>query len=881
MEEDAKDSGKHLSELEYAILLDHSDFTINIAKDSKIKSKDKKHQKFCSELIKAINAERQWKWENAAQIWSNISKNNEFTENEKCIAKIKYLNSKSRREKIKDSKTKSNLEYKKLNDHLAQLILKSSSLSQEKKIERYEQISKKLFKYNYNKVGKFLTLLNLGGKKFPFKKEKIKNHQNAAKGFKKIKTMDLHYAALGAEKLCYFQKNDSKKTAHFVLEAAENFKKAKDHGLYHICMTMYHRNLAFSEKDNAKKAERHRKAAVFAKELDDKQDYYESLGDALNSENKPGNKPIKNQIQDLEKAREYYKLANLEKKVTDVEGLINLLRGTGLKNLFEAATFFKEAAKCFKKINRTKIYNEMMGLHYFTLSGVVVKTEEKLKMLKKSENFYHLCDNQERVHRSKGYYFFHSVNLVKKLDKKAEKYLKAAEEFEKSEHKDMSDLCNGHAYYVQSLLEKGTKQVDLLLKSAEYYKNANKENLLLESVGRACFIIALTTRNQKSASDAASCFRKVKNEPMEVASLLVNYEILAENETDEIKKKEYYKNAATFMKKFVGFLNLDEKVEELPKNTIMPNLKETMLGTYEYYSGLSSENEEIDKHFRKSEEYYKKSLTIVADDKHALLASAFLYRDWKKLDESHTCFKKLAEKNPENDRIVKEFEISENLLKTDYTRTKEELANEKLTRIELQRDQALQISLQNKGNEDQGEFIDKILGMISEIGADLQTKPSTYDKLSEPEIRDVFHTALTTSLPGGATRESFRKIGPTDIHITDPKEPTKTIVIEFKLWKGKKYYQQGLDQIFDYATVSDDNSIFITLNKIKDWPKVLEESREASQEYQFYKKESIKSLSLGSIDSAFTTNNLDDRRTNILKIHHIPFDIYNGERRKQ
>ena len=41
MKEDAKDLGKHLSELEYVILLDHSDFTINIAKDSKIKSKDK------------------------------------------------------------------------------------------------------------------------------------------------------------------------------------------------------------------------------------------------------------------------------------------------------------------------------------------------------------------------------------------------------------------------------------------------------------------------------------------------------------------------------------------------------------------------------------------------------------------------------------------------------------------------------------------------------------------------------------------------------------------------------------------------------------------------------------------------------------------------
>jgi len=878
--ENKKDSKKHLSELEYAILISDSDFTINLAKDSKIKLKDKKHQKFCSELITAINAEREWKWGKAAKIWLDISKNKEYTTNEQCITKIKYLNSKIIRKKIKDFELKNDLEFKNLNDHTAQLISKSNSLTKEKKIEVFKKMSKNLLKFNYKKTAKLLTTLNTGGKKFPFKKDEILNYQNAAKSFKKLKAMDLYHNALAAEKLCYYKKDDLKSSIHFVLEAADEFKKAKDHGLYHITMTMYHRNQASLEQKNSKKSERYRKASVFAKELDDKQNYYESLGDAFNSENKPGDKPIKNQIQDLEKAREYYKLANLEKKIIEVEGLMNLLRGTGLKNLFEAATFFKEAAKCFKKINRTKIYNEMMGLYYFTLSGAVIKIEEKLQMLKKSEKFYRLCDNQERVHRSKGYYFFHNVNLVKKLDKKVEAYLKAAEEFEKSEHKDMGNLCKGHAYYVQSLLEKGTKQVELLLKSAEYYKNANKENLLLESVGRACFIIALASRNQKSASDAANCFRKVKNEPMEVASLLVNYEILAENETDEIKKKEYYKNAATFMKKFVDFLNLDEKVE-MPKNIIKPNLKEIMLGTYEYYSGLSSENEKRNEHFRKSEEYYKKSLIIDTDDKQTLLASAFLYRDWKKLDESHTCFKKLAEKNPENDKIMKEFEISENLLKTDYTRTKEELANEKLIRIELQRDQALQISLQNKGNEDQSEFIDKILGIISEIGADLQTKPSTYNKLSETEIRDVFHTTLTTALPGGATRESFRKIGPTDVHIIDPTDPTRTIVIEFKLWDGKKYYQQGLDQIFDYATVSDDNSILITLNKIKDWTRVLEESRKASQEYKFYKEESIKSLSLGSIDTAFTTNNLDDRRKNPLKIYHILFDIFDGERRKQ
>jgi len=250
-----------------------------------------------------------------------------------------------------------------------------------------------------------------------------------------------------------------------------------------------------------------------------------------------------------------------------------------------------------------------------------------------------------------------------------------------------------------------------------------------------------------------------------------------------------------------------------------------------------------------------------------------LLRDWRKYDESHTILKKLVSQYPENLTLRNEFELAENLLKADYKRTKEDLQIEMRARMEILQAQTTELLKVPSNISSDISFFDTIVAAICRIGIELESKSPTYSMYSEEQIRDGFHTNLNIATNGRATRESIRKKGHTDIHVTNPDQPSETIVIEFKFWEGEDYYHKGIKQLLDYTTTRDKNCIFVTLNKKTNWRATVSKATKAATSYPLFVSKSLKPAKFGNVDTAFWTEYDDGERTEPLNVCHILFNI--------
>ena len=109
------------------------------------------------------------------------------------------------------------------------------------------------------------------------------------------------------------------------------------------------------------------------------------------------------------------------------------------------------------------------------------------------------------------------------------------------------------------------------------------------------------------------------------------------------------------------------------------------------------------------------------------------------------------------------------------------------------------------------DVYEHILSVIRHEIATFEATPSTFVSLGEEDMRNILLAHLNGHYQGGATGETFRKGGKTDIRIEE--ESRAAFVAECKLWSGSKDLSTALDQLLGYLTWRDCKAALIVFNK--------------------------------------------------------------------
>jgi hypothetical protein len=146
----------------------------------------------------------------------------------------------------------------------------------------------------------------------------------------------------------------------------------------------------------------------------------------------------------------------------------------------------------------------------------------------------------------------------------------------------------------------------------------------------------------------------------------------------------------------------------------------------------------------------------------------------------------------------------------------------------------IQISLkEEKGNETEYSISDKsydsILGVIKHHCSTFERLPRVFLKFKEEELRDIILAALNCIFLGGATGETFRVNGHSDICIEF--ENRAAFIAECKFWKGEKSVAEAIDQLLSYTTWRDIKLCLIFFSKRKDFFEVTEKMHQVLNGY--------------------------------------------------
>lgn len=109
------------------------------------------------------------------------------------------------------------------------------------------------------------------------------------------------------------------------------------------------------------------------------------------------------------------------------------------------------------------------------------------------------------------------------------------------------------------------------------------------------------------------------------------------------------------------------------------------------------------------------------------------------------------------------------------------------------------------------EDYEHILSVIRHEGRTFETTPKTYAMHDEEGLRDIMLAHLNGHYEGGATGETFRRSGKTDIRIEDDKRAA--FVAECKVWRGAGELTAAIDQLLGYLTWRDCKAAIVVFNK--------------------------------------------------------------------
>jgi hypothetical protein len=131
---------------------------------------------------------------------------------------------------------------------------------------------------------------------------------------------------------------------------------------------------------------------------------------------------------------------------------------------------------------------------------------------------------------------------------------------------------------------------------------------------------------------------------------------------------------------------------------------------------------------------------------------------------------------------------------------------------------------------------EKILLVIRHEGRSFETTPTTFAKFHEEELRDILLAHLNGHFEGGATGETFRRKGKTDIRIED--KDRSAFVAECKVWGGAGEVTEALGQLLSYLTWRDSKAALVIFNKaVARFSELPERMRQSALNHPFFVKE--------------------------------------------
>jgi hypothetical protein len=104
-----------------------------------------------------------------------------------------------------------------------------------------------------------------------------------------------------------------------------------------------------------------------------------------------------------------------------------------------------------------------------------------------------------------------------------------------------------------------------------------------------------------------------------------------------------------------------------------------------------------------------------------------------------------------------------------------------------------------------------ILSVIRHEGRTFEATPVTFSSLDEEQLRDIILAHLNGHYQGGATGETFRRSGKTDVRIEDNNRAA--FVAECKVWRGSKELTDAVGQLLSYLTWRDCKAAIVIFNK--------------------------------------------------------------------
>lgn len=161
-----------------------------------------------------------------------------------------------------------------------------------------------------------------------------------------------------------------------------------------------------------------------------------------------------------------------------------------------------------------------------------------------------------------------------------------------------------------------------------------------------------------------------------------------------------------------------------------------------------------------------------------------------------------------------------------------------------------------------------IIKLINNQCLQFEKTPKTYEKLFEPNLRDLLLSNLNSVFEGQATGETFNFKGKTDIYLNIDKG--NILVAECKIYGGVKLYHETISQLLRYLTWRQNYGIMINFCRQKNFTKIIEEAESIIKAHDSFDS-GFKKLDKSHYVSKHTLPG-DDYK--YVEIHHLYFNLY-------
>ena len=133
------------------------------------------------------------------------------------------------------------------------------------------------------------------------------------------------------------------------------------------------------------------------------------------------------------------------------------------------------------------------------------------------------------------------------------------------------------------------------------------------------------------------------------------------------------------------------------------------------------------------------------------------------------------------------------------------------------------------------QIYEDILEVLSNMALAMERSPSTFSKLTEPEIRDFFLIFLNAHFEGRGTGETFNVEGKADILIREKNK--NAFIAECKFWDGEKVFLGTIDQLLEkYVSWRDTKTGILIFNRKKGFSTVLDKIKTYTPTHKNYKR---------------------------------------------